>query len=143
MSFDCTVPIKSRGAATTERSKALEGKRRRGVYFIVVFGPLGFVLTQNAFHTGVTLPPALAVLTVAGALAAPAFVPWMALTWGWQSPFVAAGVAGLLWLFLWVPLYNRVEPTFIGMPFFYWFQLLLVLVGAALTAIIYFATEKK
>lgn len=46
-------------------------------------------------------------------------------------------------LVLWVPLYNRVEPTFIGLPFFYWFQLLLVVVGAALTAIIYFATEKK
>jgi hypothetical protein len=46
-------------------------------------------------------------------------------------------------LVLWVPLYNRTEPSFIGMPFFYWFQLLLVLVGAALTAIIYFATEKK
>ena len=46
-------------------------------------------------------------------------------------------------LVLWVPLYNRAEPTFIGLPFFYWFQLLLVLVGAALTAIIYFATEKK
>ncbi len=46
-------------------------------------------------------------------------------------------------LVLWVPLYNRVEPSFIGMPFFYWFQLLLVLVGAALTAIIYFATGKK
>ena len=44
---------------------------------------------------------------------------------------------------LWVPVYNRVEPSFIGLPFFYWFQLLLVLVGAALTAIIYFATEKK
>ncbi|HEY1506908.1 MAG TPA: DUF3311 domain-containing protein [Stellaceae bacterium] len=46
-------------------------------------------------------------------------------------------------LALWVPLYNRAEPSFIGLPFFYWFQLLLVLVGAALTAIIYFATEKK
>jgi hypothetical protein len=46
-------------------------------------------------------------------------------------------------LVLWVPLYNKAEPTFIGMPFFYWFQLLLVLIGAALTAIIYFATEKK
>jgi len=46
-------------------------------------------------------------------------------------------------LVLWVPLYNRAEPAFIGLPFFYWFQLLLVLVGAALTAIIYFATEKK
>jgi hypothetical protein len=46
-------------------------------------------------------------------------------------------------LVLWVPFYNRAEPSFIGLPFFYWFQLLLVLVGAALTAIIYFATEKK
>jgi hypothetical protein len=46
-------------------------------------------------------------------------------------------------LSLWVPLYNRAEPSFIGLPFFYWFQLLLVLVGAALTAIIYFALEKK
>ena len=44
---------------------------------------------------------------------------------------------------LWVPLYNRIDPTFIGLPFFYWFQLLLVIVGAALTALIYFATEKK
>lgn len=45
-------------------------------------------------------------------------------------------------LCLWVPLYNRVEPSFAGMPFFYWFQLLLVLVGAALTAIVYFATDE-
>jgi MFS transporter, ACS family, hexuronate transporter len=41
-----------------------------------------------------------------GALISPAFVPWMALTWGCQGPFVAAGIAGLLWLFLWVPLYD-------------------------------------
>jgi hypothetical protein len=46
-------------------------------------------------------------------------------------------------LVLWVPLYNRAEPSFIGLPFFYWFQLLLVLVGAALTAIVYFATARK
>lgn len=53
-------------------------------------------------------------------------------------------VLALFCLFvLWVPIYNRAEPSFIGLPFFYWFQLLLVLVGAALTAIIYFATEKK
>lgn len=43
---------------------------------------------------------------------------------------------------LWVPLYNSVEPTFIGMPFFYWFQLALVLVSAGVTAIVYFATER-
>ena len=46
-------------------------------------------------------------------------------------------------LALWVPLYNKVEPSIGGMPFFYWFQLALVVVGAVLTAIVYFATEKK
>ncbi len=44
--------------------------------------------------------------TNAGALIAPAIVPWMAFTWGWQSAFIAAGVAGLLWLFLWIPFYD-------------------------------------
>ena len=48
---------------------------------------------------------------------------------------------GLFLVSLWVPLYNRVDPTFIGLPFFYWFQLVLILVGAVLTAIVYFATE--
>ena len=43
-------------------------------------------------------------------------------------------------LALWPPLYNRIEPTWMGMPFFYWFQLALVIVGALLTAIVYFAT---
>jgi len=44
-------------------------------------------------------------------------------------------------LALWVPFYNSAEPSFIGIPFFYWIQLAMVLVGAALTAIVYFATE--
>lgn len=48
---------------------------------------------------------------------------------------------GLFLVSLWVPLYNRVDPTFIGLPFFYWFQLLLILIGAVLTAIVYFVTE--
>jgi Protein of unknown function (DUF3311) len=43
---------------------------------------------------------------------------------------------------LWVPFYNSVEPTFAGMPFFYWFQLALVFVSAGVTAIVYFATER-
>jgi Protein of unknown function (DUF3311) len=42
---------------------------------------------------------------------------------------------------LWPPLYNSVEPTWMGIPFFYWFQLVMVLVGALLTAIVYFATK--
>jgi hypothetical protein len=41
---------------------------------------------------------------------------------------------------LWPPFYNKIDPTFIGIPFFYWFQLLWVLVSAVLTAIVYFAT---
>jgi hypothetical protein len=42
---------------------------------------------------------------------------------------------------LWPPFYNKVEPYWMGIPFFYWFQLLLVIVAAVLTAIVYFATE--
>lgn len=57
---------------------------------------------------------------------------------GWWYLLLLVFVAVVLW----VPLYNRVEPTFIGMPFFYWFQLALVIVGAVLTVIVYFATEK-
>jgi ACS family hexuronate transporter-like MFS transporter len=47
--------------------------------------------------------------TNAGALIAPAIIPWMAYTYGWQSCFIAAGIAGLLWLFLWVPFYDEPE----------------------------------
>ncbi len=42
---------------------------------------------------------------------------------------------------LWVPFYNSVEPAFAGMPFFYWFQLALVFASAAVTAVVYLATE--
>ena len=55
-----------------------------------------------------------------------------------------------LWLLLilvpltmWVPLYNRVEPTVWGFPFFYWFQLLGIVIGALLTALAYFVTERE
>jgi hypothetical protein len=42
---------------------------------------------------------------------------------------------------LWPPFYNKLEPYWAGLPFFYWYQLLWVIIGAALTAIVYFATE--
>lgn len=35
-------------------------------------------------------------------------------------------------LALWVPLFNMEEPALFGMPFFYWFQLLLIPVSALL-----------
>ncbi len=42
---------------------------------------------------------------------------------------------------LWVPFYNSVEPTWAGIPFFYWYQMLMVFISAGITAIVYFATE--
>lgn len=44
-----------------------------------------------------------------GAIIAPAIIPWLADTWGWRSAFVVAGVAGLLWLAFWLPLYEIPE----------------------------------
>lgn len=44
-----------------------------------------------------------------GAIVAPAVVPFIAYTWGWRAAFVIAGVAGLLWLVLWLPFYDVPE----------------------------------
>jgi hypothetical protein len=43
---------------------------------------------------------------------------------------------------LWPPFYNKLEPTLMGMPFFYWFQLFWVIVSAVFTAIVYFAVSE-
>ncbi len=42
---------------------------------------------------------------------------------------------------LWVPFYNKVDPAWYGIPFFYWYQMLWVIIGAVLTAVVYFATD--
>lgn len=42
-----------------------------------------------------------------------------------------------------VPLYARATPRLWGVPFFYWYQFLWVLISAALTAIVYLATRDK
>lgn len=44
------------------------------------------------------------------------------------APFVAM---------LWVGSYAKIDPTFIGIPFFYWYQMLWVLLSTALTMIAY------
>ena len=58
-------------------------------------------------------------------------------TWSWRRywprlllviPFVMA---------LWVPSYNRVEPKLADIPFFYWYQLTWVLIGAAIVLVVY------
>jgi hypothetical protein len=38
---------------------------------------------------------------------------------------------------LWVPFYNRVEPSWHGIPFFYWFQMAWIVVTAAVTVLAY------
>ena len=38
---------------------------------------------------------------------------------------------------LWPPFYNYYQPEFIGIPFFYWFQLLWIIITAILTAALY------
>ncbi|WP_405998597.1 DUF3311 domain-containing protein [Streptomyces sp. NBC_00829] len=44
------------------------------------------------------------------------------------APFVAM---------LWVSSYAKTEPAFAGIPFFYWYQMLWVLISTALTMIAY------
>src|SRR3954453_2054925 len=38
---------------------------------------------------------------------------------------------------LWVPLYDKTDPTLWGFPFFYWFQFAMILMSAVLTALAY------
>lgn len=43
----------------------------------------------------------------------------------------------IFFLALWVPIFNRVEPTLFGFPFFYWYQILIIFVGSGLTWVVY------
>jgi hypothetical protein len=38
---------------------------------------------------------------------------------------------------LWVPLYDKTDPTLWGFPFFFWFQFLLILLSAVVTVLAY------
>ena len=44
-------------------------------------------------------------------------------------------VPGAMWL--WPPFYNYVEPKLFDIPFFYWFQVLWVIVTALIIAVVY------
>jgi Protein of unknown function (DUF3311) len=39
---------------------------------------------------------------------------------------------------LWPPFYNFRTPELIGIPFFYWFQLLWIIITAIIMAVVYF-----
>jgi hypothetical protein len=42
---------------------------------------------------------------------------------------------------LWVPFYSSVEPQLAGIPFFYWYQFLWILISAVLTFLAYLTGE--
>lgn len=44
-----------------------------------------------------------------GAILAPALVPWLTLTYGWQAAFLMIGALGFLWVVLWMKTYSRPE----------------------------------
>lgn len=44
---------------------------------------------------------------------------------------------------LWVGSYAKVEPTLIGIPFFYWYQMLWVPISAALTSVAYLLVRRE
>jgi len=41
------------------------------------------------------------------------------------------------------PIYNSEDPTFIGLPFFYWYQLVWVPLSVLFTAIVYRKTRRR
>ncbi len=44
---------------------------------------------------------------------------------------------------IWVPFYNRALPDLFGVPFFYWYQLAWIPLGALLLLPIYWAEREK
>jgi ACS family hexuronate transporter-like MFS transporter len=58
-------------------------------------------LAASLFNSGANIGPLLA----------PAVVPWIALTFGWRTAFVAAGIAGFVWLAFWLPFYRAPEQS--------------------------------
>lgn len=60
---------------------------------------------------------------------------------GRPTPFARALVYALFFVIvavtLWVPFYNRIEPAWHGIPFFYWFQMAWIVVTAIVTVLAY------
>ncbi|MEV0370209.1 DUF3311 domain-containing protein [Streptomyces sp. NPDC050636] len=50
------------------------------------------------------------------------------------APFIAM---------LWVGSYAKLEPTLIGIPFFYWYQMLWVLISTGLTTVAYKLVQRE
>ncbi len=61
-----------------------------------------FPKKERAFATGL-----FNAGTNIGAIVTPLVVPFLVLTWSWQAAFIITGVAGLLWLPIWLLVYRR------------------------------------
>ena len=44
---------------------------------------------------------------------------------------------------VWPPFYNKIEPTWAGIPFFYWYQTVWTFLGTFCTIPVYLYEEKK
>ena len=44
-----------------------------------------------------------------GAVVAPAVVPWLTVTYGWQAAFIATGASGFIWFVFWIIFYEKPE----------------------------------
>jgi ACS family hexuronate transporter-like MFS transporter len=56
-------------------------------------------LTTGIYNSGANI----------GAVAAPAVVPWLTVTYGWQEAFIIVGALGFLWVVAWWMMYERPE----------------------------------
>jgi cell division protein FtsW (lipid II flippase) len=44
---------------------------------------------------------------------------------------------------IWVSSYNKAEPSFAGIPFFYWYQMLWIWLGSALTVLVHLVVNRN
>jgi hypothetical protein len=44
---------------------------------------------------------------------------------------------------LWVPFYDRAEPSLLGIPFFYWYQIAWILLGPLCMVPVYWHEERR
>ncbi|MFA5832770.1 MAG: MFS transporter [Bacteroidota bacterium] len=56
-------------------------------------------LTTGIYNSGANI----------GAVLAPAVVPWLTVTYGWQEAFIVVGALGFIWIVFWWKIYERPE----------------------------------
>jgi MFS transporter, ACS family, hexuronate transporter len=56
-------------------------------------------LTTGIYNSGANI----------GAVLAPAVVPWLTVTYGWQEAFIAVGALGFIWVVVWIMVYDKPE----------------------------------